>query len=1675
MSVFRFIRQFFMIALFIPFTVSYSEAQITGVTNDQATPIPGVGHDYVKMLSETVQPSNGQLSIRIDVPTRPGRGITVPFAYIYNSAGLHHMVATGNGHFLWVSDVADNQGQGWSTSSPTLSAIKRTQNTNFPGPPPYTASCVYFTSYVFQDPSGGRHLLGLQTAQSSDFNSPNKCGQGGGAPGNVLTASDGIYTANTTAPSPDTVPSQPTPVTVVGPDGTVYNFSAIPQIYNGWVIFFRGGVDSIEDRNGNVVNAGGDTLHGSAQPIPFTPVSGNATWQGFAFNFTPQAVIPQANCFDPTSGPGSSLASASAYSSIGLPNGKSYQFQYESVYGMVSKITYPTGGYVSYTWGLNPNSESVSGTDNQNLACVYSYDTPAVTRRSVSFDGVNVALQQDFSYSTTWGNGWTSKQTIVTTHDCARNNFNCAAAPSFQTIYNYSPEGTGFYFGQAAVEQSIIYKDFNGNTLRTVTKGWSDSYRQACKLTTLDDGKISGSFYSYGSGGEVTDKKEYDYGLISSTSTCHDSAVAPTGITATRETAVAYQSFPPTPIFPAASSIFSRPATVQTFSAATLIAETDFAYDQTSLAAVSPVAYNHDEANYGPSSVAPRGNATTITRKCLQTCGSSILTYTFDLTGQVLSRTDSCGNASCADMIGTNHTTLYSYADNFDSNPPSNTNAYLTKVTDPFGHFSTFKYALSDGQLIASTEQNGKTTSYQYGDVLHRPTETDFPDGGKSTISYNDTAPTPSVTTTRLITTTPSTLNLSTTSIMDGLGHVTQTQLTTDPDGTTYTDVTNAGTGQVWKQSNPHRSSSASTDGITTNYFDGIGRICLVVPPDGTLPTGSDCPTSQPSNTIFTTYSGNAITVTDQAGKSRKSVTDGLGRLTQVFEDPANLNYETDYSYDVLSNLLTVNQKGGSTNSANWRTRTFTYDSLSRLLTAINPESGTISYLYDANSNLSTKTSPKPNQSGTATVVATYSYDALNRLTQKTFNDGSTPTGKYVYDGSTAPTGCTLPILTISNGIGRRTGMCDAAGSEAWSFDSMGRVAADARTTNGLSNTFSYTYNLDGSPLSEVHPINTLTINSVQGGAGRLVSETSSDANYAYNVHYTASGALCYMNSGWGQTFTHVWTFNNRLQPARIQLYGTGHGPTNSVCPAASTDATVALDLGYTYLDASGHNNGNVVTITNTPAYNRSQTFTYDSLNRLATAQTTANHSQDATDCWAETYGYDPWGNLVTLGPDPVGQSGFTGCTQESGFNFAGSIGTNNRITASGYGYDAAGNLTTNPGVGTLVYNAENQLVSSGGVTYVYDGDGKRITKAPSNTPTQPNYIYWYGSSNSPVIETNGSGAFQYRYISFNGMRVSREEANDWVDHYGLDILGNIRYVYGNNGSSDISDFYPFGGERVVQSSTNNHFKFSGKERDSESGLDNFGARFDSSVLGRFISPDWSPNPEPVPFSDLDNPQSLNLYAYVLNNPVNRVDAGGHAGREQLPGTNYTIRKDTHNPTDMPNIHVFDKKGNEVGNLRFQGDGGFHWDSNKLGASIREQVEAIARAENYAALAIERQVAMNAARAARGARGLRGANEAISILMVVDLALDAIYAHQTEVNEPTTGWHYDQLTGTNVITDVDKAGQYFPPGSTLGFVGESGSYMEIYTLGNDGRWRDRHGHYLYQCGQGQICTSAGMA
>ena len=116
------------------------------------------------------------------------------------------------------------------------------------------------------------------------------------------------------------------------------------------------------------------------------------------------------------------------------------------------------------------------------------------------------------------------------------------------------------------------------------------------------------------------------------------------------------------------------------------------------------------------------------------------------------------------------------------------------------------------------------------------------------------------------------------------------------------------------------------------------------------------------------------------------------------------------------------------------------------------------------------------------------------------------------------------------------------------------------------------------------------------------------------------------------------------------------------------------------------------------------------------------------------------------------------------------------------------------------------------------------------------------------------------------------------VHYYFSDHLGSASVISNATGATieDEADYYPYGGERAITTTDPNNYKFTGKERDSESGLDFFGARYYASTMGRFMVPDWAAKATAVPYADFGDPQTLNLYGYVRNNPLSKADADGH-------------------------------------------------------------------------------------------------------------------------------------------------------------------------------------------------------
>jgi len=1464
-----------------------SWSQISDVTESTSVPIPGAGHNYLGMLNETVDPAGGSVSLRIGTAASPGRGLTLPFSFAYDTNGVHFAYAPGAAA-TWHSNLSYFAQGGWAYSMPLLGSItveyQDPQTKNF---------CFDTKSYMFEDSTGGRHPLSRLLTNSgayychlrrlSDYEERFQISLSGGT---RVVDEDGTVYAYTFAglgcaqiPTSGRTDPYPNPT------------KCLPS--------------SIEDRNGNqlsiaVSNPVGaftvsDTLGRTALSSSGFGTTGNTvsvaglggsyavTWgtasSNFASTWTQVAPDPNNRFCSPANG---DIETQPVITAITLPNGQQYRFSYDPTYGEISKITYPSGGSVSYQWGINPQSTAISFYDVtlNGLSCFYRYDRPALLHRYVSFDGVTTALHQDFSYSTTWGAAdsvyWASKQTVVTTHDLLRGTV-------FQTVYAYVPLGAT-PGSEIPVEQSVTYKDMSGATLRTVSKTWLDQYKLSSEKTTLDNGLSSQVTYTYGSPSgactfspscQLIEKDEYDFGQS----------------TPSRKTVTNYQTFAATPIYSSTPSIFNLPCqVVVSDGSVTPFAETDNFYDNgvtttpcgaagtpTAVGAGGSSLTGHDITNYAASSTAPRGNLTTTVKKCLQAgCTSPSTSFAYDETGQIVSVTDPNENVS-----------NYSYADNYTVlsaganvfyTPTGTTNAFLTKITDPVSHTQSFSYDFNNGQLTSTTDQNGLVKTYVYNDLLARPTLATRPDGGQTTLAYNDapynaSTPSPSITTTSSIN---GTTNMVDVSAIDGLGHAVKHLLTSDPQGTVETDTTYDGIGRVLTASNPYRGGSDPTTslGTTTYFYDALGRKCVEVPPDGTLPTGGGCPTTQPTNTIFTVYSGNSTTVTDQDNRSRKSVTDGLGRVTQVFEAPGIYDYETDYTYNALDKLLSVNQKGGTTTNSTWRTRTFTYDSLGRLLTSNNPEVGTITYKYDADTNC---TAPNlfvgllVSKTDARNIRTCAQYDTVNRQVALNYSNGDTAI-KTTYDG-TACLG-----LTNCQNIGYRTSMTDGAGSESWAYQTdkanSRSIHVNQRTTkSGATNikkNTTYYLDLAGNTTRIIYPTGR-NINYTYDAANRPSTSTDGPTALTYATGFATppagclAGAVCYtpqgsvyaMSLGQTSSFTGLnlsHTYNTHLQPLEFK---------------ASSTAGTAMDLTYFYDDilcissCTHYHTGHLHGLFNQLDATRSQGFVYDYLNRLVAAQTNSTYASNPTHCWGETYGVDAWGNLSSIAPTTDPQ--YTGCTQESGMSAP--PDGNNHLT--GLSYDASGN-TQSDGLFSYTWNAESQIKAAAGVTYVYDGNGRRVSKSSGK-------LYWYGSGDEILAETDGTGATTAEYVFFGGKRVAMRPASGNPIFYVEDMLGTSRVITTNTGVVCYdADYYPYGGERSYTNTCPQNYKFEGKERDAETGNDDFGARYYSSRFGRWLSSDWSSTPEAVPYANLTNPQTLNLYAMVADDPESFADLDGH-------------------------------------------------------------------------------------------------------------------------------------------------------------------------------------------------------
>jgi len=380
---------------------------------------------------------------------------------------------------------------------------------------------------------------------------------------------------------------------------------------------------------------------------------------------------------------------------------------------------------------------------------------------------------------------------------------------------------------------------------------------------------------------------------------------------------------------------------------------------------------------------------------------------------------------------------------------------------------------------------------------------------------------------------------------------------------------------------------------------------------------------------------------------------------------------------------------------------------------------------------------------------------------------------------------------------------------------------------------------------------------NASGGQGETVTSTylpqmainslSGTSLYVQSTQYDAAGRLTLRVLGANtlRTTQSYYAWNEINGQGRLHFLQT---------ETTTNPPTSLQNLAYVY-DAVG----NVLTITDQNAGGvQTQTFTYDSLNRLTSASATGGSGGIYA---SEAYTYDDAsGNL----------SSKAGVAYTYGEQFAGCADSKpHAVTSAGsaiFCYDANGNMTQKIAGSTTTsytYDAENRMTAVSGAataTFVYDGDGNRVKGVVGGVTTTyiGNYFEWTGST-----------ATMKKYYYAGGARVAERKGTTlyWLlsDH-----LGSTSITATSSGSKTAELRYKAWGEtRYTYGTTQTTIRYTGQREEASLGLYWYASRWYSASLGRFVSPDTI-IPQP------GNPQAWDRYSYVFSNPVRNVDPSGH-------------------------------------------------------------------------------------------------------------------------------------------------------------------------------------------------------
>ena len=584
-------------------------------------------------------------------------------------------------------------------------------------------------------------------------------------------------------------------------------------------------------------------------------------------------------------------------------------------------------------------------------------------------------------------------------------------------------------------------------------------------------------------------------------------------------------------------------------------------------------------------------------------------------------------------------------------------------------------------------------------------------------------------------------------------------------------------------------------------------------------------------------------TVDDEKGVLTTSVHDAYGRMQYAIADSAGAsaatrNNRTSFAYDALDRLTSSTMPGGGTSR-------YAYDTLGRMTSRHHPDAdGATQYKYDDLGRMRFSQDARQRALTPGKVTFTV-YDDFGRVTRvgeanATFSsldpersyafetDNTSWRSRMTYDdggGSAAGSGANYALGRLVR-VEENTD-ADAAAEivHRYAYDHLGNVRVKKVVIEGLAGAKTATYRHD-----------------LAGRVTRLVYPDGTQARYAYD----GAGRLSRVWNAEGSTlaaFTHTAAGN-------IAAHVVGDDVVTGAYTYNPREWVTGIDYADAFSDTLTYDNAGNVTrqvYRHGAAASKTADYAYDALYRITGFDLTGGVSEDFT--------YDRSGNIKT-----VASGGNTLTYKYS------SDSTPNRLdrtTGTGgqtYTYNPNGWVTGN-GADTLSYDYRGLTTGYGSTAYLMDPDRRRVKKTVGTSTT----YYLRGADGSVLAEYDRNQALTARYVYAGARRIARL-AGSGASYYLTDHLGSTRSLVNGSGTVTATyDYRPYGKVLATGGTDTSRFRFTGHERDDESGLDYMLARSYAYDIGRFLRPD--PMQDEYP--------GLSPYSYAANNPLKFVDPDG--------------------------------------------------------------------------------------------------------------------------------------------------------------------------------------------------------